>query len=138
MEWIFIWFIGSIVVGVVASVRGRSGFGWFLFAALLSPLLGLLLVLVLPRPNSVFRPDGMLGQTPFRTLPSGEVEALLQGAPVRFRSVAELKLMVAPGASVVSSVPPAALPVASSGIRIAIVAAVGVAAFFILISLFAA
>ena len=36
----------------------------------------------------VFRPDGMLGQTPFRTLPNGEVEAMLQGGPVRFRTIA--------------------------------------------------
>jgi len=134
MEWVFFWFIGSIIVGVAASARGRDGFGWFLFAALLSPLLGLLLVLVLPRPNSVFRPDGMLGQTPFRTLPSGEVEALLQGAPVRFRNVAELQLMVSPGATVVSTAPPARP--ASVAAQTTIVVAGVVAALLIIIRLF--
>ena len=37
-----------IVVGVVASSRGRSGFGYFLLSLLLSPLLGLILAVALP------------------------------------------------------------------------------------------
>jgi hypothetical protein len=100
------WFLLAIVVGVAASVRGRNGFGWFLLAAVLSPLIAGLLVLALPRPSAVFRPDGMLGQTPFRQLPNGQVEAMLQGAPVRFRNIAEMQMMVDPGASIVSSAPP--------------------------------
>ena len=107
MEIIFGWFLFSIVVGVAANTRGRFGFGWFILSVLISPLFAGLLVLALPRGNSdAFRPDGMLGQTPFRTLPNGEVEAMLQGAPVRFRSVGEMQLMTAPNATIVSSVPP--------------------------------
>lgn len=34
-------------MGAVAASRGRSGFGWFLFSCLLSPLLGGLAVLLL-------------------------------------------------------------------------------------------
>ena len=126
MEIFFFWFVGSIIVGVAASARGRDGFGWFLLAALLSPLLAGVLVLVLPRPNSVFRPDGMLGQTPFRTLPSGEVEALLQGAPVRFRNVAELQLMVSPGATVVSSASSPAPKAFSSALAVGIAIVIAV------------
>ena len=49
MELLFFWIILAIVVGVVAESRGRSGFGWVLLSALLiSPLLGLILVLCLP------------------------------------------------------------------------------------------
>jgi hypothetical protein len=40
------WFILSIVVGVFASSRGRSGFGYFILSILLSPLLGFIIALV--------------------------------------------------------------------------------------------
>ena len=36
-----------IVVGYVASQKGRSGIAWFLFALLLSPLLGIIIVAVI-------------------------------------------------------------------------------------------
>jgi Short C-terminal domain len=44
-----LWFTFAIVAGAVASGRGRSGVGWFLFAILLSPLIGLIVVALLPR-----------------------------------------------------------------------------------------
>jgi len=43
------WIIFSIVVGVAANSRGRSGFGWFLLALVTSPLIAGLLVVALPR-----------------------------------------------------------------------------------------
>lgn len=52
MEFVFFWLVFSIVVGVAANSRGRSGVGWFLFSLILSPLLGLILVLVLPRQSA--------------------------------------------------------------------------------------
>lgn len=56
---IFVFWIGlAIVVGVAANTRNRSGFGWFLLAAIFSPLLAGLLVLALPRrekPRADFR-----------------------------------------------------------------------------------
>lgn len=48
MEIFIGYFVFSIVVGVAASSRGRSGFGWFILSLLISPLLTLILVLVLP------------------------------------------------------------------------------------------
>jgi hypothetical protein len=39
----------SIIVGVAANTRGRSGFGWFLLSLIISPILAGLLVLALPR-----------------------------------------------------------------------------------------
>ena len=48
MEIIFVWIVLAIIVGVVANSCGRSGVGWFLLSSLLlSPLLGLILVLCL-------------------------------------------------------------------------------------------
>lgn len=46
MEFLLVWLVCSVIIGVIASSRGRSGVGWFLIAALLSPLIGLILVLV--------------------------------------------------------------------------------------------
>ena len=40
------WLIASVVVGAVAASRGRSGFGFFLISFLLSPLIGLLVLLL--------------------------------------------------------------------------------------------
>lgn len=48
MELVMIWFVGAIVIGVGASSRGRSGFGWFLLSLLISPLLSLILLAVTP------------------------------------------------------------------------------------------
>ena len=39
MELILIWLVLSILVAVLASSYGRSGVGWFLFSALLSPVI---------------------------------------------------------------------------------------------------
>lgn len=36
------WVLFAVAVGVFASNRGRSGFGWFIFSMVLSPLLGLI------------------------------------------------------------------------------------------------
>lgn len=47
MDAILFWFFFSVVVAIIASNRGRSGFGWFLLSAVISPLLSLILVLVL-------------------------------------------------------------------------------------------
>jgi len=47
MEVFIFWLGFSIAVGILASRRGRSGIGWFLFSIFLSPLLGVIFVLVL-------------------------------------------------------------------------------------------
>lgn len=48
MEFLFLWFIFAVIVGVGASSRGRSGFGWFVLAMLISPLLAVILLVLLP------------------------------------------------------------------------------------------
>ena len=42
----FFWFGLAIAVGIFASNRGRSVFGWFLLACIISPLLALILLAV--------------------------------------------------------------------------------------------
>jgi tRNA(Ile2) C34 agmatinyltransferase TiaS len=42
MEWIVLWFMLAIVAGVIAANKGRSGFGFFLLAIVLSPLIGII------------------------------------------------------------------------------------------------
>jgi hypothetical protein len=48
---ILFWLIFSVVAGVIAAHKGRSGVGIFLLSLLLSPLVGIIVALVL-RPNS--------------------------------------------------------------------------------------
>lgn len=43
---IIVWLALAIVIGSIASGRGRSGFGWFLLALLVSPLLAAVLLLL--------------------------------------------------------------------------------------------
>lgn len=46
--FLFLWIPFCIAVGMFASIRrNRSGFGWFLFAFFLSPLLGIIFVAIL-------------------------------------------------------------------------------------------
>ena len=51
MEFILVWLALSIVAGVIAGNKGRSGFGFFMLAVLLSPLVGIIAALV-ARPNT--------------------------------------------------------------------------------------
>lgn len=51
MELIVGWVALSVVVAFVAGARGRSHVGWLAFSLCLSPILGLILVLVLARPD---------------------------------------------------------------------------------------
>jgi hypothetical protein len=46
MEIGLFWFGFAIAVGVLASNRGRHGFGWFLLACIISPLLAIIYLLV--------------------------------------------------------------------------------------------
>jgi hypothetical protein len=43
-----IWLIFAIVVAAAANGRGRAGFGWFILAVVISPLLAGLLLAILP------------------------------------------------------------------------------------------
>ena len=49
---IFLWLILAVGVGLLADSRGRSGIGFFALSVLLSPLLGLIIVLVGRNPKA--------------------------------------------------------------------------------------
>ena len=52
MEMFFLviaWFVFSIIIGVAASSRNRSGFGWFLLSLIFSPILVTVWLFVLPK-----------------------------------------------------------------------------------------
>lgn len=43
--WIVFWLIFAVVVGAIAAGKGRSGFGWFLLAVLISPLIAIIVLI---------------------------------------------------------------------------------------------
>ena len=53
MEIVILWLVLSIIAGIIASNKGRSGFGFFLLAALLSPLIGILAALIAGENKSI-------------------------------------------------------------------------------------
>ena len=46
MEIVIFWVIFALVVSFIAINKGRSGMGFFILSILLSPLLGLIIVLI--------------------------------------------------------------------------------------------
>jgi hypothetical protein len=48
MVYVLLWLFFAIMIGAAASSRGRSGFGWFLLAAVISPLLAAFVLVLLP------------------------------------------------------------------------------------------
>jgi hypothetical protein len=49
MEFVFIYLILVVAVGVTASSRGRSGVRWALLALVISPVIAVLIVAVMPK-----------------------------------------------------------------------------------------
>lgn len=96
MEFLIVYVLLAIVVGVAANARGRSGGGWFLLAIVISPIIAGLLVLVMNRvsPPNVFTPDGVHAGVPYRRTRDGGVLALLGGQRVKFKTPADFKAAV--------------------------------------------
>lgn len=55
MEWVFVWCVASVGVGLAATPRGRGSGSWFLIALVISPLLAILLLLALPTKDEAER-----------------------------------------------------------------------------------
>jgi hypothetical protein len=107
VEIVVIWLAFAIIVGIAANTRGRFGFGWFLLACLLSPLIAGLVVVALPRLKrdsgepkiekpttretegigAVFEPDGLYAGLPYRVRTDGAIIAIIQGRPCRFENM---------------------------------------------------
>jgi len=61
MEYLFVWFFFAVICGVYASGKGRSGFGYFVLACIISPLLCFLLLAVMGSANE--QPAGPTPET---------------------------------------------------------------------------
>lgn len=53
MFLVVLWLVFSILVGLVASSKGRSGLMFFFVSIIFSPLIGLIIVFVLPKNNEI-------------------------------------------------------------------------------------
>jgi uncharacterized membrane protein len=53
VELFLFWIVLSFVVGYFAKTKNRSGAGWFFFSLVLSPVIGLLVVAIAPKVDSV-------------------------------------------------------------------------------------
>jgi len=54
MIFIFGWVALSVLVGVIATLRGRHGLGWIMLSILVSPLIALPALIALRRENRTF------------------------------------------------------------------------------------
>ena len=48
MEIVLFWLALSVLAGVYAGSKGRSGIGWFCFSFFLSPLIGFIALAIIP------------------------------------------------------------------------------------------
>lgn len=104
-----IWFVLCLCIAGAASERGREGAAWFFLAFFLSPLIAVILLLAFPNlkheqmlremanasvrppalppplPQGPFEPDGIYAGIPYRVTADAAVEAIIQGAIVRFK-----------------------------------------------------
>jgi hypothetical protein len=58
MELVLFWLVFAVVAGVIAASKGRSGLGYFVLSVLLSPVVGLILAVALPRVQRVVAVPG--------------------------------------------------------------------------------
>lgn len=56
MEILWAWLIFSIIAGIIASSKNRSGLGFFLLSIILSPLIGIIAALVVANGKADDRP----------------------------------------------------------------------------------
>jgi hypothetical protein len=103
MIFVLLWILFAILVGAAAAARGRDPALWTLLACLISPLLGILILIAFPvidrRTGKIaglvdergpFQPEAIYAGIPYRVLPDGRIEALLHGAPVLFTNMDQM------------------------------------------------
>jgi len=89
VELLLFWFGLAIIVGIAANRHGRSGIGWFLLSAIISPLLAGLLLLAVGPKTTPFQADAAYLGLPYKTQQNGAVDAMMPGGLVRFRNLDE-------------------------------------------------
>jgi len=68
MELFLFWIAFSVIAGAIAANKGRSAFGFFLLAVILSPLIGIICALI-ARPNTGRVESEMLEKYTMRRCP---------------------------------------------------------------------
>jgi hypothetical protein len=58
MALIYLYFLLAVLIGLIATVRGRNWWRWFLISLFITPLIGGLLVMVLPREHAIYGLSG--------------------------------------------------------------------------------
>lgn len=115
MEFFLIWFFFSVIVGIMASKRQRSGFLYFLLCLVLSPLLIGILVLVLgnakarPIPVTVVSPVPNPGEGDEQTR-CPECRELVRIDARKCKHCGTALIAAAPAAPLIADKSPAALP----------------------------
>lgn len=61
MEYLFVWLALSCAIGYWAHTKGRFAFGWAVVSMMLSPLVGGLIVAVLPKAGKAAIPRDEVG-----------------------------------------------------------------------------
>jgi hypothetical protein len=88
------WIALSVVMGLAASKLGRSGFGWAVLALFISPLPAGLLLLLLPC-RAAFEARYIHEGIAFQLVGRRQVQAMIDGARIRFASLEQFQLAVA-------------------------------------------
>jgi len=112
MEIAIFWLLLAAGLGLLANARGRNGFGWFLLAALLSPLIAIIFLLVLPKLGDAAAPRSpsgdVISERTHTRCPSCRELVRRDASKCRFCGAELVPQTVAPG-------PPAKAP--ASGLR---------------------
>ncbi len=107
MELLLFWVMMAIICAIVGSSKGRSGFLYFLGGLLCWPIVLVVAMVAkdkritveptmqspppLPAQATEFHADGIINQRPYRQNADGSVTVMMQGQPVRFRSIEEAR-----------------------------------------------
>lgn len=57
MDWLTLWIVFSIGVGIIAAARGRSFIGWAFLALIISPLFAVIIVALIGRGDEADGPS---------------------------------------------------------------------------------
>jgi hypothetical protein len=72
----FLWLVLCVVIGAAAAGRGRSGFGYFVLSFLLSPLIGGLVLLLLPNKAEIARHAELVAAIRREPVPPTQADAI--------------------------------------------------------------
>ena len=78
MALVYLYFLLAILIGIIASARGRAWWRWFLISLFITPVIAGLLVLVLPREPSGHRFSDNFGITSAHHIDAASADSTLR------------------------------------------------------------